>query len=86
MAMVAGYPVHQATDSRAYQSRANSILLGQNVTRKKPWPLVSDGDLWEVFESVSRKRGGATTTRISWCKGHAGDLDIQRGTSEHFLK
>ena len=37
---------------------------------KKPWRLIPDGDLWEVFERVIKSRG-ADSTAISWTKGHA---------------
>ena len=86
LAVSSDVPIHQATDSRAYQVKAQRILDGHNLTFKKPWSLMRDGDLWELFELACKRRGGKATTTISWCKGHAVQADIDRGTSNLYLQ
>ena len=52
IAATAGLGVHQATDSMAYCTKRNKLLQGKNLTRRRPWNLHKDGDLWESMYQI----------------------------------
>ncbi len=45
LALTAPGAVHMATDSMAYQNKAQKIIDGQDMTKRKLWSLQADGDL-----------------------------------------
>ena len=62
--------MHIALDNKSVVDRACAIAEGTYLHRK-PWRLLSDGDLWSIVAQLIAARG-PDTTRISWTKGHAG--------------
>ena len=72
-------PVHIGSDSRAFVDTANKYinLINRKARIKKPWKLISDGDLWQHFyEAVQAK--GTNAIRITWVKGHATEEHIKK--------
>ena len=59
---------------------AGKIMANQNLTRKRPWALQANGDLWQVFEYMVKHRGHASI-RGKWTKGHAKAQHIAEGKS-----
>jgi len=62
--------LHIALDNKSVADRACAITEGIYLHRK-PWRLLSDGDLWCIVAKLINARG-PDATRISWTKGHAG--------------
>jgi len=85
IAATAPGPVHQATDSKAYQSKMRLLLRGKNLTKRRPWALQPDGDLWSAMEQLIKHKG-AHSIRITWVKGHAKLEHIESGVSTHAHK
>ena len=87
MALMAEGPVHIGSDSRAFVDRANAIInrIHKHKPFKKPWGVVSDGDLWEFFVKAVKQKG-TKSIRISWVKGHATEANIKQGTSDPIKK
>ena len=56
------------------------ILDSYCLTKKRPWGLQKDGDLWELFERLANEKG-LNSLLISWVKGHAKQKDIDEGRS-----
>ena len=83
-ALLANKPRHIGADNKAFTQMANRIIKGENITRKKQWPLHKDGDLWEVFEKAVKERGHKSV-KATWVKGHATEAHIAKGitTDEH---
>ena len=80
IAILADGPIHIGTDSKAFATKANKLILflEKGKGRKPNFKLRSDGDLWEHFyKSVQAK--GTTAVKISWVKGHATDEHIANG-------
>ena len=75
-AMLADSPTHQGTDSMAYLLKATQILKGARP--KKPWAILTDGDLWEYFEKIVKAKG-AHAIDISKVKGHATEKMVAEG-------
>ena len=46
--------------------------------------LVVPGDLWELLHAILIWRGGANTTIVKWCKGHAEDAHVTAGITDRF--
>ena len=59
---------HIASDSLGAVIKANDIVYGTG-SRKKPWMLQPDGDLWETFDNATRTKG-VHAFRATWVKGH----------------
>ena len=59
---------HIASDSLGAVIKANDILYGTG-SRRKPWMLQPDGDLWETFDNATRTKG-VHAFRATWVKGH----------------
>jgi hypothetical protein len=78
--------VHQGTDSMAYTVRARRILQGEDLTKRKPWSIQRDGDLWEVFEASANAKGRESIV-ITKVKAHATDAMVREGitTQEHMM-
>jgi hypothetical protein len=76
--------VNQGTDSMAYTVRARNILDGADLTRRKPWSIQKDGDLWEIFEASANAKGRDSIT-ITKVKAHATAEMINNGitTQDH---
>ena len=87
LALCGSGPVHQATDSEAYLKKANRILAGENLTRKTPWRLQKDGDLWWWFEHLARAKN-LNSIRITKVKAHTTAKDVSDGVitavDQHF--
>ena len=56
------------------------LVRGKNLTKKRPWALQPDGDLWSTMERIIKHKG-AHSMRISWVKGHAQQKHIDQGLS-----
>ena len=79
--------VHIGSDSRAFVDKASQYLkdIRNNRMIKRPWELVSDGDLWERFyKAVSTK--GVNSVKITWVKGHATQQHIDHATIDGCLR
>ena len=72
--------VHFATDSMSFLKVAGKIIANQNLTRKRPWALQANGDLWQVFEYMVQQRGHSSI-KGKWTKGHAKPQHIADGSS-----
>jgi len=80
LALAAEGPIHQATDSMAYQKMATKIINSDWTRRRRPWGITKDGDLWQQFEKLVEAKG-AKAIRITWIKGHAQAKHIEQGTT-----
>ena len=80
IAICAHGPVHIGSDSKAFVDQANWHMQNMNKGKKlkKPWKLISDGDLWEHFY-LAVKRKGSKAVKITWVKGHATQEHINKG-------
>ena len=85
IAATAKGPVHQATDSMAYMRKINRLLAGEDLTRRKPWALQQDGDLWQIMDDIIKAKG-PQSLRVTWTKGHATEEHIQQGKSTPLRK
>ena len=61
--------LHIALDNESVVDRGNEILNGAFSSRK-PWGLLTDGDLWQTFADAITLRG-AHSVKLSWTKGHS---------------
>ena len=61
--------IHLALDNRGVVDRGNAILAG-TFARRRPWQLIDDGDLWELFENAAKARG-VHSIKLTWVKAHA---------------
>ena len=84
MALCANRPIHLALDNKSIVSKLNTVLRLGSKPPLRPWSLQADGDLWEIAHDVLRWRGGATSTVINWCKGHADDSHIHEGITDTY--
>ena len=74
--------LHVALDNRGVVDRANAILNG-TFRHRRPWALMDDGDLWQLFEDAITVRGPHSLA-FSWTKGHASWSNIlANSTNEH---
>ena len=48
---------------------------------RKPWQLVTDGDLWKVAWNILMQRG-TTTVKVTKVKGHATEQHVEEGHVE----
>ena len=82
VALSAHGPVHIGSDSRAFVDTANRYikLINKKHEVKRPWKLVSDGDLWEHFDKAVQAKG-AHSVKITWVEGHATDQHVAEGIS-----
>ena len=80
VAMSADGPVHVASDSKAFVSKAHKMqkqmLKGKTI--KRQWKLMSDGDLWEHFHKALVAKN-PYAFKATWVKGHATDEHISKG-------
>lgn len=60
------------------------LLRGKFLSKREPWALQADGDLWEAMKKLI-KIEGRHSTRISWVKAHAQQEHIDQGltTQQH---
>ncbi len=77
-------PVHQATDSLAYQRKVTRLLKGECLTSKKPWQIQQDGDLRQIMENVIKEKG-PKSIKVTWVKGHATEQHLLEGKSTPLL-
>ena len=56
-------PVYQISDSMSYSNKANALLQGQNLTKKTPWAIQNDCDLWARVEEILQAKGCAIHAR-----------------------
>ena len=88
MGIHAPIPIHQASDSRAYVEKANSMLKRHNRRSKrrgKPFGIQKDGDLWEVWLKAAEAKG-FDSIKVGWTKGHAKEKDIREERSDDYCK
>ena len=80
LALMAHGPIHLASDSKAFVDRANKYLsmLRKRKQPKRPWKLISDGDLWEHFWKAAEAKTPSAIA-IVWVKGHATQQHIDQG-------
>ena len=69
-ALARPFPVHLATDSRAFCDKACAILDEPECWPRRPYALQRDGDLWQLLHERVIARG-PNSLRISWQKAHA---------------
>ena len=72
--------IHLALDNRGVVDRCNAILAG-TYARRRPWQLIDDGDLWELFEKAATARG-LHSIKLTWVKAHA-SWDYIFGSQDH---
>jgi ribonuclease HI len=87
IALMAEGPIHIGSDSRAFVDRANASLIKIHKHKrfKKPWGVVSDGDLWAHFAKAVKAKG-ISSIKISWVKGHAKEVHIKEGITDAYKK
>ena len=87
VALMAEGPIHIGSDSRAFVDRANVILkrIHQHKRFKRPWGVISDGDLWAHFAKAVKAKG-TRGIQITWVKGHANEAHIEAGVTDLFKK
>jgi len=88
LAISANGPIHIGSDSKAFVDRASKILKDIRRGRaqpRKPWNLMSDGDMWEHFHAVACHKG-ANAIALTWVKGHATNEHIEKGITTHTHK
>ena len=71
-------PQHQGTDSYAYLHKLHKFLRWDNLTRRRPWSLPTDGDLWEYIQQIIEAKGRHALS-ASKVKGHATTKEVQQG-------
>ena len=64
------WPMHFASDSRAFCDKANIIIAAPDMWPRRPYALQRDGDLWQHFHEGLIARG-PNSFRVSWHKAHA---------------
>ena len=79
------WPVHLALDNKATVLTLSQLLKSDLRPPKRPWSLLTNGDLWELVYALLRWRKGKASTAVQWCKGHALDADVQAGLSNPYL-
>ena len=52
---------------------------------KRPWSLVSDGDLWQHF-ALAVQAKSPRAVKVSWVKGHADEQHIKKGITDSYSK
>ena len=62
----------------SYVRKANRILRGECLTKRRPYSLQKDGELWAKFDWVANIKG-LLSIIIEWTKGHAKATDIDAG-------
>ncbi len=50
-------PTHICSDSRSFVNKAQKLADGANLTRKLPWTIQPDGDLWQKLEQAILSKG-----------------------------
>ena len=76
-------PVHLASDSLGFVTKANETLQKPSTMPKRPYSIQTDGDRWHIFHNVTLQKGPGSI-RISWTKGHAKAAHILAGSSSPF--
>ena len=56
-AMAKPFPVHFASDSRAFCDKANCIISAPDLWPRRPYALQRDGDIWQHFHEGLIARG-----------------------------
>ena len=69
-ALAKPFPVHFATDSRAFCDKACTIIAAPGLWPRRPYALQRDGDLWQHFHEGLIARG-PNSFKVSWHKAHA---------------
>jgi len=77
-ALSAPFAVHMASDSLNFVRMANTLLQDMFWKPPKPWGLMPDGDLWELFQKHATAKG-ANSIKIVKVKGHANEDHVARG-------
>ena len=87
VAISAEGPVHIASDSEAFVSKARKLqkqmLKGRKINRK--WKLMSDGDLWEHFYKALKAKN-PRAFKATWVKGHATEDHVNEGVTTKLHK
>ena len=87
VAMSANGPVHVASDSKAFVTKARKLqkhMLKGRIIHKQ-WKLISDGDLWEHFYKALKAKS-PTSFKATWVKGHATEEHISKGITTQVHK
>jgi len=87
IAISAHGPVHIGSDSQVFVNSANEYIdmINKELTPKKPWRLISDGDSWEhFFNAITIKT--TRSIKIQWVKGHATEEHISKGITTFLNK
>ena len=82
VAITVPWSMHLALDNKSVVDKLNDLLRNNLKAPKRPWSLHVNGDLWELIHAILCWRGGAVTTRVSWCKGHAQDFHVDSGITD----
>ena len=56
------------------------MLAERGPDRRRPWSLLTDGDLWAQWQRGARQKGPASV-RVSWNTGHATAEAVSRGVT-----
>ena len=85
LAVSVRWPVRLALDNLSIVQGLEQLLVSDLQLPKKPWSLLTNGDLWELVYKLLCWRRGKHSTAVQWCKGHALDCHLQSGVSNPFL-
>ena len=80
--------IHVALDNKHVVDTSNLLLqflAGQLAFIPCSFDSMSDGDLWATFFHNAAVRG-SQSIKVTWVKGHATELDIEKGVSNAKLK
>ena len=85
VAMSANGPVHVASDSKVFVSKACKLQKLKGRTTNRKWKLISDGDLWEHFYKALKTKN-PRSFKATWVKGHATEKHINKGITTQLHK
>jgi chitinase len=72
LALLSPEAVHMGTDSASFLRTARMIIAMPQGTPKRPWGLMPDGDLWQIFQHLVVAKGP-----------HAVDISKVKGQVTH---
>ena len=75
--LLAPTAVHIGLDNMGVTQKTATILDG-TVSRRRPWSLQPDGDLWRFVDSIILQRG-INSSSCDWIKGHVSLQMLDQG-------
>ena len=77
--LLAPTAVHIGLDNMGVTQKGAAIL-GGTISRRRPWSLKPDGDLWCLVDSLIQQRS-TNATYLDWIKGHVSLQLLDQGYS-----